>query len=181
MRKWNKIRVNTKVDNWRYIPAEMNNSGILSYVVLFDKFRLLSTCLTGPEFLAPNNQKYDFEGLKEETSADEVRIKTIENRESNVNISVSNVNPKNVSTINILEIFFVIDQNETTCRKDNKTKIQLVEMETKTIKPRKLRLFIVERTKRDRNIPTSKITTSYIQDKFNKLLHNKVKEKGSNN
>lgn len=55
MRKWNKIRVNTKVDNWRYIPAEMNNSGILSYVVLFDKFRLLSTCLTGPEFLAPNN------------------------------------------------------------------------------------------------------------------------------
>ena len=80
MRKWNKIRVNTKVDNWRYIPAEMNNSGILSYVVLFDKFRLLSTCLTGPEFLAPNNQKYDFEGLKEETSDDEVRIKTTENR-----------------------------------------------------------------------------------------------------
>ena len=54
-------------------------------------------------------------------------------------------------------------------------------METKTIKPPKLRLFIVERTKRDRNIPTSKITTSYIQDKFNKLLHAKVKEKGSNN
>lgn len=76
MRKWNKIRVNTKVDNWRYIPAEMNNSGILSYVVLFDKFRLLSTCLTGPEFLAPNNQKYDFEGLKEETS-DDVRIKYV--------------------------------------------------------------------------------------------------------
>ena len=76
MRKWNKIRVNTKVDNWRYIPAEMNNSGILSYAVLFDKFRLLSTCLTGPEFLAPNNQKYDFEGLKEETS-DDVRIKYV--------------------------------------------------------------------------------------------------------
>lgn len=70
---------------------------------------------------------------------------------------------------------------KSTCRKGNKTKIQLVEMETKTIKPPKLRLFIVERTKRDRNIPTSKITTSYIQDKFNKLLHAKVKEKGSNN
>ena len=55
MQKWNKIRVNTKVDNWRYIPAEMNNSGILSYFVLFDKFLLLSICLTGPEFLAPNN------------------------------------------------------------------------------------------------------------------------------
>ena len=49
-----------------------------------------------------------------------------------------------------------------TCRMVNKTQIQLVEMETKTIGQQKLQLFTVERTKRERNIPTSKSTARYF-------------------
>ena len=55
-----------------------------------------------------------------------------------------------------------MDQNQMTCRMVNKTQIQLVEMETKTIGQQKLQLFTVERTKRERNIPTSKSTARYF-------------------
>ena len=55
-----------------------------------------------------------------------------------------------------------MDQNQTTYRMVNKTQIELVEMEMKTIGPRNLQLFTVKRTKRERNIPTSKSTTRYL-------------------
>ena len=55
-----------------------------------------------------------------------------------------------------------MDQNQTTYHMLNKTQIQQVEMETKKIGPQKLQLFIVERTKRERNIPTLKSTTRYL-------------------
>ena len=51
----------------------------------------------------------------------------------------------------------------------NKTQVQLVEMETKTIRPRKLQLFIVERTKREQN----RAQQDTYPDEFPKLLHNK--------
>ena len=62
---------------------------------------------------------------------------------------------------------------------DNKTQTQLVKMDTKTIGPRKLQLFIVERTERERNIPISKrATKDTYSDESNKILHNKETDKG---
>ena len=97
MRRCNEIRVNTRVDDWRYIPSEINIADVLSRGVSFDKFHL-STWFTGPEFLVSNNQNYDFEGLKDKTACDEVRIETAEDHKgNNVNVSVSNVSTKSVS------------------------------------------------------------------------------------
>ena len=89
MQRCNEIRVNVRVEVevCRFIPSEINIAYILSGGVSFGKFHLLSTWFTGPEFLASNNQDYDFEGVKEETLCDEVLIKTVEDQESNVNVS----------------------------------------------------------------------------------------------
>ena len=43
IRRCNKIRVNTRVEDWRYIPSEINIADILPRVISFDKFYLLST------------------------------------------------------------------------------------------------------------------------------------------
>ena len=53
----------------------------------------------------------------------------------------------------------------------NKTQIQLVEMEGKTIGLQKPQLLIIERTKQKQNVPTRAHQDTY-RDKFNKLLHN---------
>ena len=97
MRRCNEIRVNTRVENCRYIPSEINIADILSRGVLFDKFHLLSTWFAGLEFLVSNNQNYNFEGLKDKTVCDEVSIETAEDYKGNVNVNVFNVNTKSVS------------------------------------------------------------------------------------
>ena len=71
-----------------------------------------------------------------------------------------------------------MDQNQTTCQMANKTQIQLVEMEVKTVGLQKLQLLIIERTKQKQNVPTRAQQDTY-QDKFNKLLHNKDIDKAS--
>ena len=70
MRRCNEIRVKTKVEDWRHIHSEINIADILSRGISFNKFHLLSTWFTGPEFLLFNNQNYDFRGLKDKTVCD---------------------------------------------------------------------------------------------------------------
>ena len=68
---------------WKWKCAD--SSPLKSILYIF--CQVLSTWFTGPEFLASNNQDYDFEGVKGETLCDEVLIKTVEDQESNVNVS----------------------------------------------------------------------------------------------
>ena len=56
----------------------------------------------------------------------------------------------------------VMDQNQITSCMGNKTKIQLVEMEMKTIALEKLQLLIDKRSKQQRNISTLESTTRYL-------------------
>ena len=97
MRRCNKIRVNTRVEDWRYIPSKLNIADILPRGISFDKFYLLSTWFRGPELLVSNNQNYNFGGLKNKNVCNEVCIETAEDHSGNVNISVFNVNTKSVS------------------------------------------------------------------------------------
>ena len=97
MHQCNNIRVNTSVEDCKYIPSEINIADVLSRGISFDKFHLLSTWFTGIEFLVSNNQNYNFEGLKDKTVCDEVRIKTAEDHKGNGNVSVFNVNTNSVS------------------------------------------------------------------------------------
>ena len=55
-----------------------------------------------------------------------------------------------------------IDQNQITSCMGNKTKIQLVEMEMKTIGLEKLQLLIDKRSKQQRNISTLESTTRHL-------------------
>ena len=55
-----------------------------------------------------------------------------------------------------------MDQNQITSCMGNKTKIQLVEMEVKTIGLEKLQLLIDKRSKQQRNISTLESTTRYL-------------------
>ena len=100
MRRCNEIRVKTKIEDWRHIHSEINIADILSRGISFNKFHLLSTWFTGPEFLLFNNQNYDFRGLKDKTVCDEVYIETADDHKGNV--SVSNVYTKSVSPPPIL-------------------------------------------------------------------------------
>ena len=70
IRRCNEIREKTKVKDWRNIHSEINIADILSGGISFNKFHLLSTWFTGPEFLLFNNQNYDFRGLKDKTVCD---------------------------------------------------------------------------------------------------------------
>ena len=70
MTRYNKIRVNTRIEDWRYIPSEINIVDILSSVISFNKFHLLSTWFTGPEILVSNNHNCNFKGLKDKTACD---------------------------------------------------------------------------------------------------------------
>ena len=56
------MRVNARVEDWRYSPSEINIADALSRGVPLDKFHLLSSWFTGPEFLVSTNQNYNFEG-----------------------------------------------------------------------------------------------------------------------
>ena len=62
MQQCNDIRVNTRVEDCKYIPSKINIADILSHGISFGKFHLLSTWITGLEFLVSNNQNYNFEG-----------------------------------------------------------------------------------------------------------------------
>ena len=98
MRICNEIQVNTRVEDCRYILSEIDIADILSRDVSFDKFNLLSTWFADPEFLVSNDQNHHFEGLRDKTVYDEVRIKTVEDHESNVTVSVSDIiKPKSIS------------------------------------------------------------------------------------
>lgn len=55
-----------------------------------------------------------------------------------------------------------MDQNQITSCMGNKTKVQLVEMEMKTIGLEKLQLLIDKRSKQQRNISTLESTTRYL-------------------
>lgn len=55
-----------------------------------------------------------------------------------------------------------MDQNQITSCMGNKTKIQLVEMEMKTIGLEKLQLLIDKRSKQQQNISTLESTTRYL-------------------
>lgn len=55
-----------------------------------------------------------------------------------------------------------MDQNQITSCMANKTKIQLVEMEMKTMGLEKLQLLIDKRSKQQRNISTLESTTRYL-------------------
>ena len=98
MRICNEIQVNTRVEDCRYILSEIDIADILSRDVSFDKFNLLSTWFADPAFLVSNDQNHHFEGLRDKTVYDEVRIKTVEDHESNVTVSVSDIiKPKSIS------------------------------------------------------------------------------------
>lgn len=55
-----------------------------------------------------------------------------------------------------------MDQNQITSCMGNKTKIQLVEMEMKTMGLEKLQLLIDKRSKQQRNISTLESTTRHL-------------------
>ena len=97
MQRCSEIWVSTRVEDWRYIPSEINIADILLRGVSFDKFHLLSTWFTGWEFLIFNNQNCNFEGLNDKTVCDEVCIETAEDHKGNGNVSAFNVNTNSVS------------------------------------------------------------------------------------
>ena len=166
MRRWNGIRVNTRIKDWIYIPSQINIADTFSRGISFDKFHLLSTWFAGSAFLVSSNQNYGSESLMDKTK-DKLYImslikssvmKCVSKLLKTTNVTLMLTHPMLTQTTlvptNILGILFVLDQNQAICHIVNKTQIQLVEMEMKTIRPRKLQLFIPERTRRERNIPT---------------------------
>ena len=89
MQRCNEIQMNTRAEDWTYIPSEINIAYILSCDISFGKFHLFGVWFTGPEFLVSNNPNYDFEGLRDKTVFDEVCIETAEDQKGNVDISAS--------------------------------------------------------------------------------------------
>ena len=61
MRRCNEIRENTEINEWRYIPTDLNIADILSRGITTENPNLLDSWFIGPTFITEPNKNYNFE------------------------------------------------------------------------------------------------------------------------
>lgn len=101
MRRCSKIRLNTRIDDWKCIPCEINRTNFVlrgipkilyrvSLGIPIEKYYSLKRWFTGPEFFTFVNPRYDFESHKTEDVTGKVSVENVNKHECHVNISMSN-------------------------------------------------------------------------------------------
>ena len=66
MRRCNEIRQNTNVEDWNYIPTDLNIADVLSRGILLENPDVLSSWFTGPNFMKEASSIYNFESTENE-------------------------------------------------------------------------------------------------------------------
>ena len=61
MRRCNEIRQNTNVEDWNYIPTDLNIADVLSQGILLENPEVLSSWFTGPNSMKEASSSYNFE------------------------------------------------------------------------------------------------------------------------
>ena len=61
MRRCNKIQQNTDVEDWNYIPTDLNMTDVLSGGILIENPDMLSSWFAGPNFIKEASLIYNFE------------------------------------------------------------------------------------------------------------------------
>ena len=61
MRRCNEIRQNTNVDDWNYIPTNLNIAEVLSHGILLENPEELSSWFTGLYFIKKAKSIYNFQ------------------------------------------------------------------------------------------------------------------------
>ena len=61
MRRCSEIRQNTNVEGWNYIPTDLNIADFLSRGILLETPQVLSSWLTGPDFMNEASSIHSFE------------------------------------------------------------------------------------------------------------------------
>ena len=61
MRRCNEIKQKTNVEDWNYIPTDLNIADLLSRGILLENPDELPSWFTGPNFMKKANSIYDFE------------------------------------------------------------------------------------------------------------------------
>ena len=70
-RRCNKIRQNTNVEDWNYIPTDLNTADVLSRGILLENPNVLSSLFTGPNFMREASSIYNFESSENDRNTTE--------------------------------------------------------------------------------------------------------------
>ena len=71
MRRCNEIRQNTNVEDWNYIPTDLNIADVLSRGILLENPDVLSSWFTGPNFMKEASSIYNFESSENDRNTTE--------------------------------------------------------------------------------------------------------------
>ena len=88
MRRCNEIRQNTNVEDWNYIPTDLNIADVLSRGILLENPDVLSSWFTGPNFMKDASSIYSFESGENDRNTTET---TVANPYQELNVYTSEV------------------------------------------------------------------------------------------
>ena len=71
IRRYNEIRQNTNVEDWNYIPTDLNIADVLSRGILLENPDVLSSRFTSPNFMNEASSIYNFESSENDSNTTE--------------------------------------------------------------------------------------------------------------
>ena len=95
MRRCNEIRQNTNVEDWNYIPTDLNIADALSLGILLENPDVLSSWLTGSNFMKEASSIYNFESSENDSNTTETATA---NPYQELNVYISEVRSAVINT-----------------------------------------------------------------------------------
>ena len=71
MRRCNEIKQNTNIEDWNYIPTDLNIADVLSRGILLENPDALPSWFTGPNFMKEASSIYNFESSENDRNTTE--------------------------------------------------------------------------------------------------------------
>ena len=106
MRRCNEIRQNINLQDWNYIPTDLNIDDVLSQGILLENLDVRSSWFTGPNFMKEASLIYNFESSENDRDTTETAAA---NPYQELNVYTSEVSNKYQSSYHILEILFLVE------------------------------------------------------------------------
>ena len=100
MRRCNEIRQNTNVEDWNYIPTDLNIADLLSCGILLENLDVLSSWFAGPKFIKEASSVYNFQSNENGRNTTETaaanQYQDLNVYKSEVKIAVPNISPPTI-------------------------------------------------------------------------------------
>ena len=100
MRRCYEIRQNTNVEDWNYIPTDLNIADLLSSGILLENLDVLSSWFAGPKFIKEASSVYNYQSNENGRNTTETaaanQYQDLNVYTSEVKIAVPNISPPTI-------------------------------------------------------------------------------------